>query len=83
MRIDIPKVNSLIEKKVPAHGKISGLTFGKRVKIIVPGDDTSISMVVMDAAEIVERNVTNEGKVLGLTKYVGKTVYVLDAEGEK
>lgn len=77
MQTDIPVVKSLIAKKVPKHAKISGVP-GKRVKLIIPGDDTVISMTVSNATEIIERNVTNEGKILGLTKYIGKTVFVLD-----
>lgn len=78
MQTEIQGVKSLIAKKVPEHAKISGMRPGKRLKLIIPGDDTSISMTVSNATEIIERNVTNEGKILGLTKYIGKTVFVLD-----
>lgn len=78
MQTEIQGVKSLIAKKVPKHAKISGVQAGKRVKLIIPGDETSISMTVSNAVEIIERNVTSEGKILGLTKYIGKTVYVLD-----
>ncbi|MDD3813231.1 MAG: hypothetical protein PHZ02_01185 [Desulfocapsaceae bacterium] len=80
MRTEIDGAESLIKKSVPTHAKISGFTPGKRVKLVIPNEDTVFSLNFLNAAEIIERNVTNEGKILGLTKYVGKTVYVVEVK---
>lgn len=83
MELRINNIESLLAKKVPKHGKISGVkTKDGAVRVIVPNEDTNLSLIVTEPSEVLSRNVTPDGKVLGLTNYIGKTIYVIDQNRE-
>ena len=83
MELRINNIDLLLPKKVPKHGKISGVkSRGRPVRVIVPTEDTKLSLIVTEPLEVLSRNVTPDGKVLGLTNYIGKTIYILDQKIE-
>lgn len=83
MELKINNIESLLAKKVPNHGKISGVKNKCGVvRVIVPNEDTQLSLMVTEPSEVLSRNVTPDGKVLGLTNYIGKTIYIIDQKIE-
>lgn len=83
MEVKIDYVNLLLSRKVPKHGKVSGIKKDRDiVRVIVPNENTKLSLIVSEPSELLERIVTEEGKILGLTKFIGKEIYVLDQKKE-
>jgi hypothetical protein len=79
MEVKIEDIELLLPKKVPKHGKVSGIKSERgAVRVIIPKKDTKLLLTVYDPSELIVRNVTPDGKLLGLTNFVGKTIYVID-----
>jgi hypothetical protein len=79
MEIKIENINLLLSKKVPKQGKVSGIrTGGNVVRVIIPKEDTKLSLTVSELSEVLVRNITPDGKILGLTKFIGKNIYIID-----
>lgn len=83
MELKIENVDLLLPKKVPKHGKVSGIK-GERglIRVIIPKENTRLSLIVSEPSEVLARNVTPDGKILGLTSFVGKTVFIIDQKEE-
>ncbi|VVB55538.1 Uncharacterised protein [uncultured archaeon] len=83
MEIKIENIDLLLPKKVPKHGKISGIKSEREaIRVIIPTDNTKLSLTVSEPSEVLVRNVTPDGKILGLTNFVGKTVFIIDQKEE-
>ena len=83
MELRINNIESLLAKKVPKHGKISGVkNKGGVVRVIVPNEYTKLSLIVIEPSEVLSRTVTPDGKVLGLTNYIEKMIYIIDQDTE-
>ena len=83
MELRINNIESLLAKKVPKHGKISGVkNKGGVVRVIVPNEYTKLSLIVSEPSEVLSRTVTPDGKVLGLTNYIEKMIYIIDQDTE-
>ena len=79
MEIKIENIDLLLSKKVPKHGKISGIKSERgAIRVIIPTENTKLSLIVSEPSEVLARTVTSDGKILGLTNFVGKDVYVID-----
>lgn len=78
MEIKIEDVELLVPKKVPGHGKVSGIKSESGiVKVLIPRGNPKISIRISNAFEIIHRSVTSDGKILGLTNYSGQKIYVI------
>ncbi len=65
------------------HGKVSGIKSESGViRVIIPKEDTKLLLKVSEPSEILVRNVTPDGKILGLTNYIGKKIYIVDQQVE-
>ena len=83
MDVKIENIDLLLPKKVPKHGKVSGIkSNGIAVRVVIPKEETKLSLTVSEPSEVLVRNVTPDGKILGLTNYIGKTIYIIDQERE-
>lgn len=80
MRTEIPNIKLLKNKNVPGHGKVAGFTGNKNVVVIIPSDDTKFSLVIEKPKEILKRKVTEDGKILGLTRYIGTEIFIIDTK---
>lgn len=82
MKIELDNIRLLLPKKVPKHGKISGINSKETdaVRVIIPDKNTKLILTISNPAEMLVRSVTPDGKVLGLTNYAGKIIYVIDQE---
>lgn len=79
MELKIENIDLLLPKKVPKHGKVSGIKSDiKRVRIIIPSEKTRLSLTVSEPSEMLVRSVTPDGKLLGLTNFIGKKIFVID-----
>lgn len=78
MQLNIDNIDLLLSKKVPRHGKVSGIKKDRRaVRVIIPNENTKISLIVSEPSEILVRNVTMDGKILGLSNFIDKKIYVV------
>lgn len=79
MKIFINNIELLLPKKVPKHGKVSGIK-SKRgaVRVIIPTKNTKLSLKVSEPSEILIRNVTPDGKILGLSNFIGENIFIID-----
>ena len=83
MDVKIENIDLLLPKKVPKHGKVSGVKSNRSVvRVVIPKEETKLSLTVSEPSEVLVRNVTPDGKILGLTNYIGKTIYIIDQESE-
>ena len=82
MDLTINNIDLLQPKKVPKHGKVSGIKNNGPVRVIIPNENTKLSLIVSEPSEVLARNVTPDGKVLGLTNYIGKTIYIINQKIE-
>ncbi len=83
MELKIENIELLLPKKVPKHGKVSGIKSERGIiRVIIPKENTKLSLIVSEPSEVLARNVTPEGKILGLTNFVGKTVFIIDQKEE-
>ena len=82
MRIELDNIRLLLPKKVPKHGKVSGIKIEENdlVRVIIPDKNTKLMLTISNPAEMLVRSVTGDGKILGLTNYIGKIIYVIDQE---
>ena len=79
MQVEIRDIELLVTKDVPEHGNVSGIrSESGTVKVIIPNDYTEFSLKISNPSEIMHRNVTKDGKILGLKKYAGKKIFVID-----
>ncbi len=83
MEIKIDNIDLLLSKKVPKHGKVSGVKSERgAIRVIIPNENTKLSLIVSNPSEVLARSITPDGKILGLTNFVGKNVYVIDQKEE-
>ena len=83
MELKIENLELLLPKKVPKHGKVSGIKSERGlIRIIIPKENTKLSLIVSEPSEVLVRKVTSDGKILGLTNFVGKTVFIIDQKEE-
>ena len=79
MEININNIELLLPKKVPKHGKVSGIkSESGTVRVIIPKENTKLSLKVSEPSEILQRNVTPDGKILGLSNYIGKNIFIIN-----
>ena len=50
------------------------------VRVIIPDKNTRLMLTIYNPAEMLVRSVTQDGKILGLTNYIGKIIYIIDQE---
>ena len=84
MKIELDNIRLLLPKIVPKHGKVSGIKSEENdlVRVIIPDKNTKLMLTIYNPAEMLVRSVTKDGKILGLTNYIGKTIYIIDQEKE-
>lgn len=83
MELEINDVEMLLPKKVPKHGKVSGISKKRElVRVIIPNKRTKMKLIVSNPEEILVRTVTPEGKILGLSNYIEEKIYILDQDLE-
>jgi hypothetical protein len=83
MELKIEDIDLLLPKKVPKHGKVSGIKSERgAVRVIIPKENTKLSLIVSEPSEVLARSVTPDGKILGLTNFIGKNVYIIDQNEE-
>lgn len=79
MEINISNIELLLPKKVPKHGKVSGIkSESGTVRVIIPKENTKLSLKVSEPSEILQRNVTPDGKILGLSNYIGENIFIIN-----
>ncbi len=79
MELKIENIDLLLPKKVPKHGKVSGIKSERgRVRIIIPSEETKLSLTISEPSEMLVRSVTPDGKLLGLTNFIGKKIFIID-----
>lgn len=79
MELKIENIDLLLPKKVPKHGKVSGIKSERgRVRVIIPTENTKLSLTVSEPSEMLVRSITPDGKILGLTNFIGKNIYIID-----
>ncbi len=84
MEINIDQIDLLLRKKVPKHGKVSGIRSERSaVRVIIPNKNTKLSLKVSDPSEVLLRNVTPDGKILGLSNFKGKQIFIVDHNEEE
>ena len=84
MEINIDGIELLLSKKVPKHGKVSGVRSKREaVRVIIPTENTKLSLKVSDPSEVLLRNVTPDGKILGLSNFIGKYIFIVDQNQEE
>ena len=84
MEINIDGIDLLLSKKVPKHGKVSGIRSTRgAVRVIIPKENTKLSLKVSDPSEVLLRNVTPDGKILGLSNFKGKHIFIVDQNEEE
>lgn len=83
MEIFINNIELLLPKKVPKHGKVSGIKSDRgAVRVIIPKENTKLSLKVSEPSEILLRNVTPDGKILGLSNFIGETIFIISQSEE-
>ena len=83
MEIYINDIELLLPKKVPKHGKVSGIKSKRAsVRVIIPKKNTKLSLKVSEPSEILLRNVTPDGKILGLSNFIGENIFIIDQNEE-
>lgn len=83
MELKIENINLLLSKIVPKHGKVSGVkSENGAVRVIIPKENTKLLLIVSEPSEVLSRSVTPDGKILGLTNFIGKNVYIIDQKEE-
>ena len=84
MKIELDDIRLLLPKIVPKHGKVSGIKSEENdlVRVIIPDKNTKLMLTISNPAEMLVRSVTKDGKILGLTNYIGETIYIIDQEKE-
>ncbi|MCZ7392338.1 MAG: hypothetical protein ABOK23_08615 [Candidatus Methanoperedens sp.] len=81
MELKIENIDLLLPKKVPKHGKVSGIKSERgSVRIIIPSEKTKLSLTVSEPSEMLVRSVTPDGKLLGLTNFIGKNIFIIAQE---
>ena len=82
MKIELDAIRLLLPKIVPKHGKVSGIKSEENdlVRVIIPDKNTKLMLTISNPAEMLVRSVTKDGKILGLTNYIGETIYIIDQE---
>jgi len=84
MEINIDGMDLLLSKKVPKHGKVSGIRSTRgTVRVIIPKENTKLSLKVSDPSEVLLRSVTPDGKILGLSNFKGKYIFIVDQNEEE
>lgn len=79
MEVIIENIDLLLPKKVPKHGKVSGINKTREaIRVIIPNENTKLSLMVSEPSEVLVRNVTSDGKILGLAKFRGEKIYIVD-----
>ena len=79
MEVIIENIDLLLPKKVPKHGKVSGINKNREaIRVIIPNENTKLSLMVSEPSEVLVRNVTPDGKILGLSKFRGEKIYLVD-----
>ena len=79
MEVIIENIDLLLPKKVPKHGKVSGINKNREaIRVIIPNENTKLSLMVSEPSEVLVRNVTLDGKILGLSKFRGEKIYIVD-----
>jgi hypothetical protein len=78
MELNIDNIDLLLPKKVPKHGKVSGIKKDRgAVRVIIPNENTKLSLIVSEPSEVLVRNVTMDGKILGLSNFIDKKIYIV------
>ena len=82
MKIELDDIRLLLPKIVPKHGKVSGIKSEENdlVRVIIPDKNTKLMLTISNPAEMLVRSVTPDGKILGLTNYIGNIIYIIDQE---
>ena len=82
MKAELDDIRLLLPKMVPKHGKVSGIKSEENdlVRVIIPDKNTKLMLTISNPAEMLVRSVTQDGKILGLTNYIGKIIYIVDQE---